>query len=503
MEVVRLYLWDEGRVKIRQPFRRSGVLVLVMILLSASLSLLSGLKAATPVQVYLPIARTQEWPSPFGFQMAGWNLRSTEVAARAQELGARWVRIDGADWLNVQPEQGATYNWTVLVGLETELRVAAQLGLTPIVVIKRSPPWATLNVPYETSCGAVREDRFQDFAAFLQALVVRYSAPPFNVHHWELGNEPDVDPRLLGPNAQFGCWGNQDDPYYGGEHYGRMLAAVTPRIKAADPGANVIIGGLLLASPNTSTLAVGRPESFLEGILRSGAAPYFDGVGFHAHTSYDGKAIDYSGITHVIWGTRGGVIVGKAVFLREVMVRYNVVRPLYLTELALGCPEYFRSQCPTSMNESATPAFDQAQADFLPRAMARAAAAELEAITWYSLDFSNWRHTFMLDASSKPRPVYGSYQQFIRETMPVIRVPVIVDYGAEVEAFRFDKGNSIVDLVWSTGMNVTTLSVPANEFTRAVTRDGNTLPPEYVDGMARLQVGFSPLYIHRRQTSTN
>ena len=34
----------------------------------------------------------------------------------------------------------------------------------------------------------------------------------FDVHYWELGNEPDVDPILVNSSSGFGCWGDIDDP---------------------------------------------------------------------------------------------------------------------------------------------------------------------------------------------------------------------------------------------------------------------------------------------------
>jgi hypothetical protein len=80
-------------------------------------------------------------------------------------------------------------------------------------------------------------------------LVARYSVPPYNVKYWELWNEPDVDPALaglIGGDIPFGCWGDSTDPYYGGGYYAEMLKAVYPRIKAADPQAQVARGRIAL-----------------------------------------------------------------------------------------------------------------------------------------------------------------------------------------------------------------------------------------------------------------
>jgi len=49
----------------------------------------------------------------------------------------------------------------------------------------------------------------------MSELVTRYSKPPFNIKYWEIGNEPDIDPSLIAPTEPFGCWGDQNDEFYG------------------------------------------------------------------------------------------------------------------------------------------------------------------------------------------------------------------------------------------------------------------------------------------------
>ena len=113
------------------------------------------------------------------------------------------------------------------------------------------------------------------------------------MHNWELGNEPDVDPDLLPVDWGFGCWGNIDDPFYGGIHYGEMIKVVGQAIKEADPTATVWLGGLLLATPETSDPNNGKPELFFKGVLEAGAAPYFDVVGYHWYPPYRNLVDDH------------------------------------------------------------------------------------------------------------------------------------------------------------------------------------------------------------------
>ncbi len=86
----------------------------------------------------------------------------------------------------------------------------------------------------------------------------------------------------------FGCWGNPNDPYYGGGYYAELLKRAYPAAKAANPQAIVMNGGLLLdcdpryPPPGKDCL----PAQFLEGMLRNQGAAYFDILAFHGYPYY-------------------------------------------------------------------------------------------------------------------------------------------------------------------------------------------------------------------------
>jgi hypothetical protein len=445
-------------------------------------------------RMYWPLVSVNDpWLSPFGGEPASpHTIQDVVVSEHAAALGLGWVRLNEVSWQAVQPEQGGIFNWSVLADFEQNLLAAAQLGMRPIVVIRDSPVWATINVPGPTSCGAIRADRFADFAAFTAALATRYAQPPFNVHHWELGNEPDTDPHLVRPGSQYGCWGNISDPYYGGEHYGEMLKVVTPAIRAADPEARILIGGLLLDVPLTTAPGYGNPERFLEGVLRVGAAPYFDIVAYHAHSAYYGFNGDYSGLDANNWVTYGGPAKGKPAFLREVMARYGVSRPLWFNEASLGCPEAYTFCSPPSA------AFLQAQADHVPRMMVRSLAVGVEVIIWYVLNEGGWRSSGLLDPGRAPRPAYRAYQTLIEQVTGASLTPVAVDYGPGIEAYRFHKRFAhVVDVLWSVDGTPLSITVPGSDFIAATSLEGSPLTAVHADGEVYLNVGFSAIYIQR------
>ncbi|MCK4827856.1 hypothetical protein KA005_69650, partial [bacterium] len=196
--------------------------------------------------------------------------------------GLQLVRYNALLWQKVEPNSGDR-QWDAVAELESKLINAADFGLSTILIVRGTPSWAQ-KVP-GAACGPVRQDKLADFASFLSDAVSRYSSPPFNVKFWELGNEPDVDPSLVRPNSVFGCWGDNSDPYYGGGYYAEMLKVVYPAIKAADPEAKVLIGGLLLDCDPTYPPEGKdcKPGKYLEGILRNGGGEYFDIVSFHGY----------------------------------------------------------------------------------------------------------------------------------------------------------------------------------------------------------------------------
>jgi hypothetical protein len=443
------------------------------------------------VKVRLPLVlRNLDWTMPFGVEVNQRNPFTGTLVERAKDLGTRWIRFHRLSWREVQPDEGGPYDWSALSSFEDELRNTRQAGMIPMVLVHHSPLWATINEPAPTDCGAIRVDKLPAFAAFMRAAVERYKQTEFGVHYWEFFNEPDVDPRLVRADSVFGCWGDIDDPYYGGQHYGEMLKVVTPAIKAADPSAKVIIGGLLLARPVPNP-GEGNPERFLEGILEAGAASDFDIVAYHAYPSYVGINFDYD-LMPSPWQSLGGWTLGKARFLRQTMANFGVSKPLLLNETALNCnPAYYGCN-------PAPPDFFEAQASFVVRTWTRARSEDIQGFIWYTLDGPGWRDVGLLDGDYTPRPAYTAYQQLVNHTNRS-RFEAPVDYGSDVEAYSFVRQTDRVHVAWSTDAISDTIYVPQSEFLVAYDREGNPLSPIEVGTDYEFVVGFRPIYLHLRR----
>lgn len=440
--------------------------------------------------LYLPLVNHRHPQSnPFGFESAA--LAYSGFAMRAGELKGQWIRLNGISWRDVQPLQGGDYNWPALAGFEQELLAIAQLGLKPIVVVDDAPRWATV---VASSCAAIRTDRFDDFAHFMSALAARYSAQPYNVHHWELGNEVDTDPTLVPVDAIFGCWGDRNDPFYGGRHYGNMLKVVTPAIKRADSQARVLAGGLMVSAVNSETPDVGKPEKFLNGVLEAGAAPFFDIISFHGHTAYYGAPYEDNRPGNQ-WITYGSALDAKANFIKSILRSYGVSKPLFLDEASYTCPDWesMRAIC-----DNPPAQFYDEQANFVIRGYTTALSAGVEAVIWYTLEGPGWQYTGLLDSNQKPQPVFQAYKTLIEQVTGATLPPVSVEYGEGVRGWRYDMGDHVIDVVYTAYVGTKTISWPATSHVAVFSRFGLLLTPNYAGDRAVFAATNQPIFIHRK-----
>jgi hypothetical protein len=488
-------------------YRFSHSIAALLILLSASMQLgiapqsaaqQSSAQATTvqsaPAQqlykLYIP-AISSSWQSPFGIQSLA-NLTSNQLLARAAELRAGWARLGRISWRDLQPNEGDAIQWSQLAGFENELRALRAAGIMPEVVVYDSPRWATINTPHPTSCGAIRADKFGAFAQFMAELAARYSSAEFGVKYWELGNEIDVDPRLVVPDSEFGCWGDIDDPFYGGRHYGEMLKVVTPAIRAANPSAQVWLGGLLLSSPNTTNPQLGKPERFLAGVLEAGAAAYFDKVPYHWYTSYTQKRIDYDNAGGGPWDALGGGVIGKAQYLRTLMQGYGVNKPLFLNETSFACPNDSVGGYPWCVTPA--PEFFDMQADMLVRMWSRGLSIGVDGFIWYTLDAPGWRNGALLNADGSGKPVYFAYKQLSTQLYGKF-YDGPASFGNTIEGYRFRRGTLQVQVLWAKLDQIVPIQIPASTFVGAYTRDGQILAPTSISDQLEFQVTFQPIYI--------
>jgi hypothetical protein len=360
-----------------------------------------------------------------------------------KESGFTMVRRNALRWAHIEPEEG-NINWEAAERLEQDLQRLSQAGMEVILIVHTTPPWAQQAPGIQ--CSAVREEKLEAFADFMYEAVSRYSYPPYNVKFWELGNEPDVAPHLIPPEYPFGCWGDEEDDFYGGGHYAEMLKFVYPAIKLANPEVQVLVGGLLLdCDPSLSPDENLCPSAkFIEGILRSGGGDYFDIMSYHGYALYFGSLqLDPN---HPNWEHRSGVVLGKAEYLRELFSKYEIDKPIIHSEGGLICPEG-RSDSPNRHCNPPQDAFFEAQADYIIWLYVRDWATGIDGTVWYQFEGPAWRHANLLTANQEETPALRAFQ-FLTEFLGDAEFIKKVDAMGALQIYEFASGDKRIWVAW-------------------------------------------------------
>ncbi len=421
-------------------------------------------------------------PGPSASSIFGVEInpgQAAKVAPQIKDAGVTWVRYNGILWSQVEATPG-TRDWSKLDAVEAELRAISAAGARPIVIVRDTPAWAR-KVP--SSCGPIQADALDDFASFMGDLVQRYSGPPYNVQIWEMGNEPDVDPSLVASDSIFGCWGDQNDPFYGGGYYADMLKQVYPAIKQANPAAQLMTGGILLDCDPTQPPDGKdcKPARFLEGILQNGGGAAFDILAYHAYVHWSPTDTDWDD-QQSAWSHRGGTLLGKLDYLRSILKQYNVNKPIFMNEGGLLC---YPTSVPCATRD---PNFYNDQANYAVRLYSRAWASGLMGAVWYTLNGPGWRDGGMLDGSQEPRPSYQALTFMTSKLNGAQYVGALSQGGVEGYAFR--RGNSTYNIYWTN--NETSISVPLPTGTRTIyTYLGQTIAAS----SGTITVGFEPVIV--------
>ena len=181
----------------------------------------------------------------------GVNLTSESAAqiADVRTLGTHWVRMF-ATWPTLEPARGPLApNW---LAVYDNALAALPSGTKVILDVVGTPRWETGSGDEHTPPANPN-----DYAAFLGALAQHFAG---RVSAYEIWNEED----------SASSWSGAPDP----AAYAQLLKATYPAVKAADPRATVVLGGL-----------TGNDYPFLEGVYAAGARGSFDAVGVHTDTA--------------------------------------------------------------------------------------------------------------------------------------------------------------------------------------------------------------------------
>ncbi len=168
-------------------------------------------------------------------------------------LGVQWVRWD-IDWGVVQPDDATHYNWAAI---DRVAATAKQYGINSLAILTYTPAWAYPSGCTMSQCLPADPSAFATFAG---AAAARYKD---TIHTWEIWNEPNV-----APNANVAV-------------YSTVLRGSYSAIKAVDPSAMVLSGGLAPAADGGGNIA---PATFVQALYADQDRAYFDALALHPYT---------------------------------------------------------------------------------------------------------------------------------------------------------------------------------------------------------------------------
>jgi polysaccharide biosynthesis protein PslG len=321
---------------------------------------------------------------------------TVEQFQRLERGGAESVRAS-ISWGAVQPRAGGPFNWSAF---DSIVKGAASAHLDVLPFLAGAPRWA---VPEDRRYDSpktlpVRNGRQRSgWTRFVEAAVLRYGP---RGSFW--AENPDVPRR---PIRVWQIWNEENFEYFVAQpnpaEYGKLVKLSYTAIKGADPGAQIVLGGLF-AKPKEATFKRRPPlayfaTDFLEQMYKStpGIKGKFSGVALHPYTG------SYKRLTPYIEEVRD--------VLKE---NHDAGKPLWLTELG------WSSEHPTHGNSFAKGL--QGQATQLKGAFRLLEAHQrkwrIARVYWFSVDDLAGACNFcdgsgLFGEGFKPKPAWYAYTQ--------------------------------------------------------------------------------------------
>ncbi len=360
-----------------------------------------------------------------------WLLwpQDNSSAPTMRSAGAAWTRVV-VGWSATEYSPGV-YQWA---GADYAVQSAMAQGFQIILTVMANPSWAAA-----TECGPLYPEHVVTYANFMRALVARYSAAPYNIRYFELGNEPD-NADVLGHGWVGGCWGKGPNQAIGagGDKYAAMLKVVYPAMKAANPNVQVALGALAY----DLWIDEGGPfdRYFLDDLLAAGGGAYFDVINYHFFEVFSHK-----------WGS----IVGKGQALQtKVRVATGKTLPLMLTEF--GAPSA-KPPAGSDTNQYS----EDLQARYVFKGFAQAISAGIYPIIWFQAvdhaDLSGGYAYGLLRSDLTPKPGFIAFRTFAAALTGFTYLDRPANLGSLVEGYRFTNGATSKTVLWrnsTTAVNV-------------------------------------------------
>jgi hypothetical protein len=303
--------------------------------------------------------------------------QSAPANAQVRSLGTHWVRLF-ATWPDLEPERGV-YSTAWIDNYEQTFR-SLPAGTKVDLDVVGTPSW-------ESGSGNEHAPPANpnDYAAFVGWLAQQFGS---QVSAYEIWNEEDAP----------GWWEGAPDPVA----YTQLLKAVYPAIKAANPNATVVLGGL-----------TGNDYEFLEGVYRAGGKGYFDAVGVHTDTACN-KLSPYE----FLRGAGNRLIPDSFLAYREVhavMLANGDEKPIWMTEFSWRTTT---NECDEGAwaGKTAEGVSEEQQATYLRQALhCMAQDPYVQVAMWFPLQDEGSVFSGLLRADGSRKPSFAAMRNYARE----------------------------------------------------------------------------------------
>jgi hypothetical protein len=262
-----------------------------------------------------------------------------------------------------------------------------------------------------------------------------------------------------------------------------MLKMVYPRIKAADPKAIVVMGGLLLeCDPYTMSVpdtcvSENRLKSglYLEGVLKAGGGKYFDMVDVHSYANLRPELPSKMSSVYA-WSPAGTGLPEKVKFARSVMAKYGWgKKPVITSEVALKCDEN-------------TELCHEVGAAFVPRVYAEAYNLGLSGAIYHAM-ISEFKYKGLVHEDLSPKPQFNAYK-WLGSQLLSAKFRGAITHLSGVSGAAWNRPSDRLWVVWTTDGNDKAIPLPRG-FRHAFDKYGNVIEP--VGG--QLTLNWSPIYL--------
>lgn len=367
--------------------------------------ILRACTAAAAVAAALGVFASAAEALPPGF----WGVvpQSNLTAEQFQRLGrggVESIRIP-IGWPSIQATKGGEFNWG---GFDNQVEDAAKAGIRVLPFLSGAPEWA---VPMERVPGGqgleasahlpVGGAARTGWVAFLTAAVARYGptgsfwsehpgVPKQPIREWQIWNEPNFKYFVAKPNPA---------------EYGQLVKISFNALRAADPGARVVLAGLFARPKGARNQRTGKHKSlnwyasdFVNAMYRKtpGVKTKFNSVALHPYSIH---ARELPGVIEE--------------FRKYLAMNHDGGKSLLITELG------WSSGKPSHQNEFAKGPSGQARElrTAFTKLRSKQVAWRLKSVDWFSVDDAPGACNFcdgsgLFGAGFTPKPAWFSYVRF-------------------------------------------------------------------------------------------